>query len=136
MKAGVSRGSERLAVCGRQWLGSGDHRHWTEAWGLAHPDVMSPSSRPRALERQRHRPRPLRWTHLFARLFTLAERSRQPEIGGRSVTNRRLQQRLALAQRLMEALPTPLTPGAAFSERFWIALRWGGVGLVLARLLA
>ena len=96
---------------------------------------MTRSPRPRALERQQHRPRPLRWTHLFARLFALAERSRQPEIGGSSVANRRLQQRLALAQRLIEALPAPLSPGSGSAERFWQALRWGGVGLVIARLL-
>lgn len=78
---------------------------------------------------------PLRWTHLFARLFALAERSRQPDIGGASIANRRLQQRLALAQRLFEALPQSLTPGTAFSDRFWRALRWMGVGLVVARLL-
>lgn len=78
---------------------------------------------------------PLRWTHLFARLFALAERSRQPEIGGGSIANRRLQQRLALAQRLFEALPEALTPGMAPSDRFWRALRWIGLGVVIARLL-
>jgi hypothetical protein len=46
-----------------------------------------------------------------------------------------LQQRLALAQRLFEALPAALTPGMALSDRFWRALRWIGVGVVIARLL-
>jgi hypothetical protein len=77
----------------------------------------------------------LRWTHLFARLFALAERARRPEIGGGSVANRRLQQRLDLAQRLFEALPESLTPGAGISDRFWRAVRWGGIGLITARLL-
>lgn len=102
---------------------------------------MSPTSRrtePRWSSHagDRQRPwHPLRWTHLFARLFALAERSRQPEIGGGSIANRRLQQRLALAQRLFEALPASLTPGMALSDRFWRALRWIGVGMVIARLL-
>lgn len=99
---------------------------------------MPSSSRPdhgRSQERLAQRLRPLRWTHLFARFFSLAERARRPEIGGNSVSNRRLQQRLALAQRLMEALPATLTPGTAFSDRFWRAWRWGGLGLVIARLL-
>jgi hypothetical protein len=82
------------------------------------------------------RPRPLRWTHLFANLFSLAERARHPDIGGPSVANRRLQQRLSLAQRLMEALPASLTPGRSFADRFWQGFRWGGLGLVIARLLS
>jgi hypothetical protein len=100
---------------------------------------MAPSSRTehtRSLERLSRRPTPLRWTHLFARFFSLAERARRPEIGGPSVGNRRLQQRLALAQRLIEALPASLIPGTALSDRFWRAWRWGGLGLVIAKLLS
>ncbi|MFM8524088.1 MAG: hypothetical protein ACKOCM_00445 [Cyanobacteriota bacterium] len=99
---------------------------------------MRPTNRPtpsRSPERLAQRLHPLRWTHLFARFFSLAERARRPEIGGNSVGNRRLQQRLALAQRLMEALPTTLTPGTTFPDHFWRAVRWGGLGLVIARLL-
>ena len=88
------------------------------------------------LERSLQRPRPLRWTHLFARFFSLAERARHPDIGGASVANRRLQQRLAMAQRLMEALPAALTPGTTIADRFWQVVRWAGLGLVIARLLS
>jgi hypothetical protein len=86
-------------------------------------------------DRSVHRPRPLRWTHVFASLFSLAERARRPELGGPSVANRRLQQRLSVAQRLMEALPSSLTPGRTIADRFWQVLRWGGRGRVIARLL-
>ena len=111
---------------------------WTGEWDLDHPGAMRLTAhpdRPRLFERWRPRRHPLRWTHLFARLLSLAERARRPDIGGASVANRRLQQRLALAQRLMEALPASLMPGTAVADRFWVALRWGGLGLVVARLL-
>lgn len=50
------------------------------------------------------------------------------------VTARRLRQRLALAQRLLDPLPQGLRAGPE-GERFWLILRWGGAGMLLAWLL-
>ncbi|MEB3173365.1 MAG: hypothetical protein VKL97_05825 [Cyanobacteriota bacterium] len=54
--------------------------------------------------------------------------------GASGVAGRRGRQRLALSQRLIEAMPPELMP-AAGSERFWRMLRWGGAGMLLAWLL-
>jgi hypothetical protein len=51
------------------------------------------------------------------------------------VTLRRRRQKLELAQRLLDPLPTALLPSSRHGERFWSALRWGGLGLLLAWLL-
>jgi hypothetical protein len=48
---------------------------------------------------------------------------------------RRQRQRLSLAQRLLDPLPEGLRSSRQGSERFWQALRWVGLGLMLARLL-
>lgn len=48
---------------------------------------------------------------------------------------RRLQQ-LAIAQRLLDPLPEGLLPRDRRREQFWQVLRWGGLGLLLARLLS
>ena len=124
---------------GGGWFGRNHRQNWTETPTLAHPDAMRsfrPSQSSQPPVRWLPRPRPMRWTHLFARLFSLAERARRPDLGGASVANRRLQQRLAMAQRLMEVLPASLTPGTALADRFWVVLRWGGLGLLIARLLS
>ncbi|MBM5807848.1 MAG: hypothetical protein FJ056_09200, partial [Cyanobacteria bacterium M_surface_10_m2_179] len=49
-----------------------------------------------------------------------------------SLQARRLRQRMALAQRLLDPLPQPLQPTAWQERWLWRGLRWGGVGLVLA----
>ena len=41
-------------------------------------------------------------------------------------------QRLALAQQLFDPLPPALRPVHEGAEQFWRALRWGGLGLLLA----
>ena len=41
-----------------------------------------------------------------------------------------------MAQRLLDPLPGALLSPQAGSELFWRALRWGGAGLLVARLLA
>jgi hypothetical protein len=43
---------------------------------------------------------------------------------------------LSIAQRLLDPLPPNLRSLDSASERFWRMLRWGGLGLLLARLLA
>jgi hypothetical protein len=60
---------------------------------------------------------------------------RRPPDDERSAAQRRRRQRLALAQQLFDPLPPALRPADEGSERFWRALRWGGVGLLLAWLL-
>ncbi|MFM1799232.1 MAG: hypothetical protein RLZZ117_1510 [Cyanobacteriota bacterium] len=49
---------------------------------------------------------------------------------------RRRRQHLALSQRLLDPLPPALKTSAPPSATFWTALRWGGCGLILARVLA
>jgi len=59
--------------------------------------------------------------------------------GGRSGSGsaeRRRRQQLSIAQRLLDPLPPNLRSLDSASERFWRMLRWGGLGLLLARLLA
>lgn len=58
-----------------------------------------------------------------------AERLRSADEG---LAARRLRQRMALAQRLLDPLPVPLQPSSGAELLFWRGLRWGGVGLVLA----
>lgn len=41
-----------------------------------------------------------------------------------------------MAQRLLDPLPDALVSPQAGSEFFWRICRWGGAGLLLARLLA
>jgi hypothetical protein len=40
-----------------------------------------------------------------------------------------------MAQRLLDPLPEALRPSDRITEQFWTVLRWGGAGLLLARLL-
>lgn len=49
-----------------------------------------------------------------------------------SAPQRRRRQRLALAQQLFDPLPPSLRPADQATERFWQALRWGGMGLLVA----
>ncbi len=53
-----------------------------------------------------------------------------------SVARRRRRQQLALAQRLLDPLPPALRAPNGNGETFWRAVRWGGLGLLLARWLA
>ncbi|MCP9926890.1 hypothetical protein KBY90_03280 [Cyanobium sp. CH-040] len=78
--------------------------------------------------RRRH---PVRLLHLLDGLFTQASLARRSS----GVAQRRQQQRLAVAQRLLDPLPAPLTMADGGATAFWRALRWGGLGLLLAWLL-
>ena len=49
-----------------------------------------------------------------------------------SLQARRLRQRMALAQRLLDPLPVPLRASGLAERGLWQALRWGGLGMVLA----
>lgn len=72
--------------------------------------------------------------HPLEDLLALAQAPDNSQDNGGSA-QRRQKQRLALAQRLLDPLPTGLANPEAASERFWTVLRWGGLGLILARLL-
>ena len=49
-----------------------------------------------------------------------------------SLQARRLRQRMALAQRVLDPLPQLLRTGTWHDTALWSALRWGGLGLLLA----
>jgi hypothetical protein len=81
-----------------------------------------------------HRHGPALLHHLEA-LLTLAGRRPLPTTNPSatpSAHERRRQQRLLLAQRLLDPLPASLLPPDRQAERFWTALRWGGLGAALA----
>lgn len=80
------------------------------------------------------RPRGRGLLHPLEDLLALAQRPANAQESGGSA-QRRQKQRLALAQRLLDPLPPGLVSPEAASERFWTVLRWGGLGLILARLL-
>lgn len=59
-------------------------------------------------------------------------RAERLSAGDESLQARRLRQRMALAQRLLDPLPKPLQPRGWREQSLWTALRWGGAGLLLA----
>ena len=71
--------------------------------------------------------------HHLAAVLSLSQRRSSAELSGALM--RRQRQRLSLAQRLLDPLPEGLRSNRQGSERFWQALRWGGLGLMLAWLL-
>lgn len=71
--------------------------------------------------------------HPLEDLIAFSQSPPGPQATGR--LQRRRRQRLALAQRLLDPLPPGLMAPETSSERFWTVLRWGGLGLILARLL-
>lgn len=71
--------------------------------------------------------------HQLAAVLSLA--GRPGAVAPTGVTLRRRRQRLELAQRLLDPLPEALLPSTRHGDRFWSALRWGGLGLLLAWLL-
>lgn len=73
---------------------------------------------------------PIALLHQLAALLTLPGLAKHTS----GVSGRRAQQRLALAQRLLDPLPPGLRAPVA-AERFWLMVRWGGAGMLLAWLL-
>jgi hypothetical protein len=84
------------------------------------------------LQRPRRSPPPGLLHHLAA---VLSIAGRPGAVAPTGVTLRRRRQKLELAQRLLDPLPDALLPSSRHGERFWSALRWGGLGLLLAWLL-
>jgi hypothetical protein len=68
--------------------------------------------------------------HHLAAVLNLAGR-RVPEAESGAPLRRR-RQRLSLAQRLLDPLPTGLRSPDQGGKHFWRAIRWGGPGLLLA----
>ncbi|KEF43429.1 MAG: hypothetical protein ER33_01410 [Cyanobium sp. CACIAM 14] len=87
---------------------------------------MSRFQRPR-------RSSPARPLHHLAAVLLLAGRPGAVPPSG--VALRRRRQRQELAQRLLDPLPATLQPSSRRADRFWSALRWGGLGVLAAWLL-
>lgn len=97
------------------------------------PEAHS-NRRPAAAKLSNQRPRGRGLLHPLEDLLALSQTPPSSQRDGSS-RNRRQRQRLALAQRLLDPLPAGLVGPEAASDRFWTMLRWGGLGLILARLL-
>jgi hypothetical protein len=93
--------------------------------------AAQPRQRPRKGRDSGNGPRSRGLLHPLEDLLALSQRPPGSQESGSSA-QRRQRQRLALAQRLLD--PLPRAPVAA-ADRFWTVLRWGGLGLILARLL-
>jgi hypothetical protein len=75
---------------------------------------------------------PVRWLHQLAVLLAQVSRAERLNRADDSLQARRLRQRMAMAQRVLDPLPTPLV-GSGWPERWlWTALRWGGPALLLS----
>ena len=98
--------------------------HWTTAMLWRHPGAMH----------QRHRSpyTPIRWLHQLAALMAQVSRAERLDPGDDSLQARRLRQRLALAQRVLDPLPRPLQPAAGQERALWRALRWAGPAMALS----
>jgi hypothetical protein len=98
--------------------------HWTGCASAVHPGAMasrSPDPSP-----------PIRWLHVLGALLGQVSRVERLSSDDNGVASRRLRQRMATAQRLLDPLPAPLR-GRDWGEGvLWSALRWGGAGLLLA----
>jgi hypothetical protein len=75
---------------------------------------------------------PIRWLHRLSGLMAQVSRAERLDPADDSLQARRLRQRLAQAQRLLDPLPAPLQPQGWQERVLWTALRWGGAGLALA----
>jgi hypothetical protein len=86
-------------------------------------------------QRPRSPYQPIRWLHQLATL--LAQVSAAERLGSQddSLQARRLRQRMAAAQRLLDPLPAPLRAQQPQERWLWQFLRWGGAGACLALLL-
>lgn len=94
----------------------------------------NPRSRRRG---KRNELQPDRLLHLVGTLFTLAGQGGENRSGTETSSGpmRRRRQRLSLVRALLGTLPPALQPETPFEETFWRALRWGGVGLLMGRVL-
>ena len=75
---------------------------------------------------------PIRWLHQLGNMMAQVSRAERLPNADDSLQARRLRQRMALAQRVLDPLPQPLRTGTWHDTALWSALRWGGLGLLLA----
>lgn len=101
--------------------------HWTDPFGSGHPDAMQ--------QRPRSPYQPIRWLHQLANLLATVSAAERLDPADDSLQARRLRQRLAAAQRLLDPLPAPLQASVWSERAVWQFLRWGGLGALLAVLL-
>jgi hypothetical protein len=98
--------------------------HWTGCASAVHPGAMasrSPNPTP-----------PIRWLHVLGVVLGQVSRVERLTTDDNGVASRRLRQRMATAQRLLDPLPAPLRGKDWGEGALWSALRWGGAGLLLA----
>ena len=116
---------ERQARIGSDGFAGGERvGHWTESASGVHPGAMasrSPNPTP-----------PIRWLHVLGVLLGQVSRVERLASDDNGVASRRLRQRMATAQRLLDPLPAPLRGKDWGEGALWSALRWGGAGLLLA----
>jgi hypothetical protein len=98
--------------------------HWTRARASGHPGAMH--------QRPRSPHTPIRWLHQLAGLMAQVSSAERLQARDDSLAARRLRQRMALAQRLLDPLPRPLRQQSWRERTLWTALRWGGPAMVLA----
>jgi len=106
------------------WGGHGRRQHWTQDRGSVHPDGMQ--------QQPRSPFQPIRWLHQLAGLMAQVSQAERLKASDDSLRARRLRQRMALAQRVLDPLPQPLQSEAWAEQVVWTGLRWGGLGLLLA----
>ncbi|MEN9767992.1 MAG: hypothetical protein RLZZ32_1952 [Cyanobacteriota bacterium] len=106
---------------------SGWTGHWTKPAGWRHPDAMQ--------QRPRSPFQPIRWLHQLANLLTQVSAAERLRAQDDSLQARRLRQRMAAAQRLLDPLPAPLRSQHLQERWLWQFLRWGGVGACVALVL-
>lgn len=105
-------------------LRPGGSDHWTDAAASVHPGGMQ--------QRPRSPFQPIRWLHQLAGLMAQISRAERLQAADQSLQARRLRQRMALAQRVLDPLPQPLQSQGRAEQVLWTALRWGGLGMALA----
>jgi hypothetical protein len=98
--------------------------HWTDAAAPSHPDAMQ--------QRPRSPHPPIRWLHQLAALMAQVARAERLSAVDDGLQARRIRQRMALAQRLLDPLPGPLQPSGWQERSLWTFLRWGGAALLLS----
>ena len=104
--------------------GHGRRQHWTDDRVSVHPDGMQ--------QQPRSPFQPIRWLHQLAGLMAQVSQAERLQVSDDSLRARRLRQRMALAQRVLDPLPQPLQSQAWAEQVVWTGLRWGGLGLLLA----
>ena len=121
---GLSRGAAALGPAAGVVGSRGRHNHWTDRAASVHPGGMQ--------QRPRSPHQPIRWLHQLAGLMAQISRAERLQAADQSLQARRLRQRMALAQRVLDPLPRPLMAQGWPEQLLWTALRWSGPAMALA----